>query len=179
MVEVLLLLTQGKNIKPKQKYNGNNAFGILGISPRASMLQVKRAYLELASKWHPDRNHSVEAKEQFIKITKAYTFIIKGGDIARYLALCNITQLKQKFAEALMNIKRTGILTGIDLETPRPPLCRYTMSDEEWDQQQKLLTGLLFRCPSCKWVDGCDIATGFSEVKDIYERMVKKSMKMF
>ena len=170
-----LLLPLGK--KTKRPYRGNNAFGILGVSPRASMKVVKRAYLRLASQYHPDKNPSHEARQQFIKINQAYNFIVKGGDIARYLVLCDITQLKQKFAEALMNIKRTGILTGIDLEMPRSPLSRTGMSDDEWNQQQKLLIGLMFRCPHCKWGKGCDIATGFSEVEDIYKRMVKESRR--
>lgn len=173
----ILLLPIGRGNHPEQEYSGNNAFGILGISPEATMQRIKRAYLILASKWHPDKNHSPEAMEQFIRINKAFEFIMKGGDIAKYLALCDITQLKQKFAEALMNIKRTGILTGIDLETPRSSQDRANMSDEEWKKQQRLLNGLLFQCPDCKWKEGCDIATGFSRVEDVYERMVKKSME--
>ncbi len=175
----ILLLPLGRSVKQKRKYKGSNAFGVLGVSPQSSMRQVKRAYVELAFEYHPDKNHSLNAKEQFIRINKAYNFIMKGGDIARYLVLCGITQSKQKFTEALMSIKRTGILTGIDLETPRPPLYRVNMSDEEWDQQQKLLTGLLIRCPNCKWKEGCDIATGFSDVEEVYNRMVKMSMKMY
>ena len=175
----ILLLPIGKT-KPKKRYNGNDAFGILGISPKASMRQVKRAYRDLVSQYHPDINHSHNAKEQFIKINKAYSFIVKGGDLARYIALCDISQSKQKFAEVLMTVKRVIALTGNEeLEIPRPPTNRIGISDDEWEQQQRLLTGLLFRCPLCKWKDGCDVATGFSEVKDIYNRMVKKSMEMY
>ena len=178
MTEVLLL-PLGKNIKPKQRYNGNNAFGVLGVSPQSSMRQVKYAYFALAARYHPDRNHSSYATEQFIEINKAYNFIVKGGDIVRYLVLCDITQLKQKFAEALMNIKRTMMLTGIDLETPSSPLDNAVMSDKEWNQMQRLLIGLMIRCPTCKWKEGCDIATGFSEVEEVYKRMVRKSMEMY
>ena len=175
----VLLLSSGRDKKPKRQYSGNNAFGVLGISPKSSMLRVKRAYFKLASKWHPDINHSPEANERFITINKAYSFIVKGGDLAKYLALCDITQSKQKFSEALMNIKRTGILAGIDLETPRSPSNRGSMSNEEWEQQQNLLLGLLIRCPNCKWKGGCDIATGFSEVEEVYKRIIKKSLETY
>lgn len=175
----VLLLSVGKNTKPKRKYNGNNAFGILGISPQSSKRQVKRAYLELAAQYHPDKNPSPQAHEQFIRINNAYNFIVRGGDIAKYLALCNIAQSKQKLAEALTMIKRTKILTGIDLEEPRPNsnIDRGFMSDEQWDQQQRLLIGLTMRCPHCKHKGGCDMATGFGEVEDVYQRIVEKGMK--
>lgn len=179
MVETLLLLPVGKTTKPVRKYNGNNAFGVLGISPQSSMREVKHIYYELAARYHPDKNHSLEAKEQFKKINDAYNFIVKGGDIARYLALCNIAQSKQKLTEALRMIKMTKILTGVDLEEPRPNSNndRGFMSDEEWEQQQRLLIGLTMRCPYCKYKGGCDIATGFGEVEDVYQRIVEKAMK--
>jgi len=174
----VLLLPVGKNTKPVRKYNGNNAFGILGISPQSSKRQVRRAYLVLVSKWHPDKNHSPEAREQFIRINKAYNFIMKGGNIAKYLVLCDIAQSKQRFAEALMMIKITKILTGVDLEEPRPNPNndRGFMSNEEWEQQQRLLIGLQTRCPNCKHKGGCDIATGFGEVEDVYKRIIEKAM---
>ncbi len=173
---VPLLLPPGK--KAKKPYRGNNAFGVLGVSPYASMKQVKRAYQKLAAQCHPDKNPSPEACQQFIRINQAYEFIVKGGDIARYLALCDIVTLKQEYAEALLNIKRTGILTGVDLETPRSPQYRANMSDKEWDQQQRLLTGLLSKCPNCKWKEECDVATGFSKVEDVYKRMVEMSRRL-
>ena len=173
----MLLLPLGK--KAEKPYRGNNAFGVLGVSPRASMKQVKRAYLKLAAQYHPDKNSSPEACQQFIRINQAYEFIVKGGDKARYLALCDIVSLKQKFAEALMSIKRTEMLTGIDLETPRSPLDKAAMSGKEWNQLQRLLIGLMMRCPNCKWKEGCDVATGFSEVAEVYNRMVEKSMKIY
>ncbi len=174
----LLLLPIGRGNEKKLEYSGNNPFRILNVSSEATIKQVKQAYLELVKEWHPDKNHSPKAMVEFIRINKAYTFIVKGGNIAKYLALCSITQAKQRFAEALNSIKITKELTGIDLETPKSPVNRANFSEKEWSEQQKLLNGLMFECPHCKWKEGCGIATGFSKVEDVYLRMVKKSMEM-
>ncbi len=177
MVEVLLLPVGKTTTKPVRKYQGNNVFGILGIPPRSSMRQVRRAYIALAAQYHPDKNSSPDAREQFIRINNAYSFIVRGGDIAKYLALCNIAQSKQKLAEALVMIKMTKILTGVDLEEPRPGQDRGFMSDDEWNQQQRLLIGLQMRCPNCKHKGGCDIATGFGEVEDVFNRIMERAMQ--
>lgn len=175
----VLLLPLGK--KAKRQYQGNNAFGVLGIPPGASMKAIKHAYLELAAQFHPDKNPSPQARQQFIKINEAYNFIVKGGDLARYLALCDVVPLKEKYAKALGDIKRTKALTGLDMEMPKSleeslsQLKWVHMSKEEWDQQLKLVMSLQLRCPGCKWKEGCDIATGFSEIEDIYKQMLEGS----
>ncbi len=177
MVEVLLLPV-GKTISPERKYQGDNAFGVLGISPQSSFIEIKRAYRELASQYHPDKNSAPEARGQFIMINEAYNFIIKGGEIAKYLALCDIAQPKQRLVEALRMIKMTKILTGVDLEEPRPNPNndRGFKTKEEWEQQQRLFIGLQMRCPSCKYKNGCNIATGFDKVEDVYQRIIEKAM---
>lgn len=172
MSEVLLLLPG----KPKRQYKGNNAFGVLGISPRASMKAVKRAYLELAAQWHPDKNPSPQARQQFIKINEAYNFIIKGGDLARYLALCDVVSLKEKYAESLRNIKRIETLTGLVIPVPKS-LGGMHLPKQEWNRQVKLISALQLRCPRCKWKEGCNRATGFSDVEYIHNRVVQESTR--
>ena len=49
---------------------------ILGISSSASEQEIKRAYRKLAMQYHPDRNKTQEAKEQFIAIQDAYHALI-------------------------------------------------------------------------------------------------------
>ena len=178
MVEILLLPI-GKTITPEQVYNGSNAFGVLGVSPQSSQREIKQAFIILAAQYHPDKNHSLNANEQFTRINEAYNFIIKGGDIARYLVLCDIAKPKQKLSELLMNIKMTKILTGVDLETPRPDPNndRGFKTKEEWEQGQRLNVGLQTRCPVCKWKNGCNISTGFDKVEDVYLRIIKKAME--
>ncbi|MBA7506508.1 Chaperone protein DnaJ [subsurface metagenome] len=148
------------------------------------MKAVRRAYLKLASQYHPDKNPSPQARQQFIKITQAYNFIVKGGDLARYLALCDVVPLKQKYAESLRNIKITKALTGLDvivnpksLNEALSQLKWVHMPKEEWNRQIKLVMALQIRCPGCKWREGCDTATGFSEVEDIYKQMLEESRR--
>jgi curved DNA-binding protein CbpA len=50
----------------------DNYYKILGLTPEATLPQIKRAYRKLALKYHPDRNQSPKAKEAFFLISEAY-----------------------------------------------------------------------------------------------------------
>lgn len=47
-------------------------YQILGISPRATNLEVKRSFRKLALQFHPDRNGTPESEERFKEINIAY-----------------------------------------------------------------------------------------------------------
>ncbi len=50
-------------------------YEILGLAVNCSLADIKKAYREKARLYHPDINHSPEAKEKFIKATEAYDFL--------------------------------------------------------------------------------------------------------
>jgi curved DNA-binding protein CbpA len=51
-------------------------YRILGLREGCTPEDVKKAYRNKAREFHPDINHSPEAKDQFILITEAYEFLI-------------------------------------------------------------------------------------------------------
>ena len=51
-------------------------YNILGLGETASLRDIKKAYRELAKKYHPDINKSEDAHDKFIQITEAYEVLI-------------------------------------------------------------------------------------------------------
>jgi len=49
---------------------------ILGIDPDAGPPEIKKAYRDMAKKFHPDINDDPDAHERFIEITEAYEILI-------------------------------------------------------------------------------------------------------
>ncbi|KAJ1643496.1 mdj1 protein precursor, partial [Coemansia asiatica] len=47
-------------------------YSVLGVKRDASQSEIKKAYYQLAKKYHPDANKAPEAKDKFIKIQEAY-----------------------------------------------------------------------------------------------------------
>lgn len=53
-----------------------NYYDVLGVSKSASDAEIKKAFRELAKKWHPDRNPGdKQAEEQFKKANEAYAVL--------------------------------------------------------------------------------------------------------
>ena len=47
----------------------SNYFKTLGVTPEQEIVDIKRSFKRLASKYHPDKNHNdTEAKRIFIKV---------------------------------------------------------------------------------------------------------------
>lgn len=57
-------------------------YEILGLKAGCSVDEIKKAYRNKARIYHPDVNHSSDAKDQFIKVTEAYDFLITNHEKA-------------------------------------------------------------------------------------------------
>jgi len=58
--------------------NRNKAFKVLGLNPTSSDEEVKKAYRDLAKKYHPDKNQGdKEAEEKFKELQSANSFLTK------------------------------------------------------------------------------------------------------
>ncbi len=53
-----------------------NYYHILGVTPNATLEQIKKAYRTKAKLCHPDINDAVDAHEQFILVNEAYEYLL-------------------------------------------------------------------------------------------------------
>ncbi|MGQ1786232.1 MULTISPECIES: J domain-containing protein [unclassified Saccharicrinis] len=63
----------------------NNYYHILGVTPDATLEQIKKAYRSKAKLYHPDINKASDANERFILINEAYEYLINitGNSVNR------------------------------------------------------------------------------------------------
>lgn len=60
----------------KEKEMKQSPYEVLGISPGAGKEEIKKAYRELAKKYHPDANgKGAETEKRFQEITEAYAIL--------------------------------------------------------------------------------------------------------
>lgn len=60
-------------------------YEVLGVSKSASQDEIKKAYRDLARKWHPDRNpDDAEAEERFKELQQAYDVLSDEGKRKQY-----------------------------------------------------------------------------------------------
>ncbi|UCG92043.1 MAG: DnaJ domain-containing protein [candidate division WOR-3 bacterium] len=106
-----------------------NYYSILGISPNATPNEIKRAYIRLAQRYHPDRFLNEEEKQrahdQFSKITAAYRTLSDAklkADYDQSLAKgvkpreeAKETQAKNAFTRALAFLKQNDPWRAVNL----------------------------------------------------------------
>lgn len=63
----------------------NDYYHILGITPNATLEQIKKAYRNKAKLYHPDVNKAADAQEQFILVNEAYEYLLNttGNNVNR------------------------------------------------------------------------------------------------
>jgi DnaJ-domain-containing protein 1 len=49
-----------------------DAYEVLGVSKNSSAGDIKKAYFQLAKKYHPDTSKEKNAKDKFVEIQEAY-----------------------------------------------------------------------------------------------------------
>jgi DnaJ-class molecular chaperone len=60
-------------------------FELLGVTRTSTTTDIKKSYRKLANQYHPDRNDTVEAKEKFQLIQKAYEIIVDPKKRSLYI----------------------------------------------------------------------------------------------
>ncbi|XP_047021945.1 dnaJ homolog subfamily C member 16 [Helicoverpa zea] len=50
-------------------------YKILGINPKATLPEIRKAYRQLAKEWHPDKNEDPNAETRFVEIKQAYELL--------------------------------------------------------------------------------------------------------
>ncbi len=60
---------------PRRVSQSLDHYGVLGVSRIAPKNAIKKAYIELAKKYHPDKSSAPEAAEQFRKVQAAYSIL--------------------------------------------------------------------------------------------------------
>jgi len=76
----------------------NDYYTILGVPKDASADQIKKAYRELAMKYHPDRNKDKNAEEKFKEINEAYAVLSNDQKREQYNAY-GPEEFNQKYDE--------------------------------------------------------------------------------
>ncbi|MFC4000925.1 DnaJ C-terminal domain-containing protein [Prauserella oleivorans] len=70
---------------PSQEWVDRDFYADLGVSPDASVEEIKRAYRRLARRYHPDANPGdAEAEERFKAVSEAYTVLSDPDKRAQY-----------------------------------------------------------------------------------------------
>ena len=68
------------NLADKMK----DPYKLLGVGKAASQAEIKKAYYQLAKKYHPDQNKDPKAREKFVEIQHAYEVLSDANKRAQF-----------------------------------------------------------------------------------------------
>ncbi len=109
-----------------------NAFEVLGVAPGAEAAEIRKAYHNLARRWHPDRFQEgperMWAEQKMIEINNAYHDALKGmGTSGASSSVDGITPEREQLADAkrLMELGQ--------LSAARQALLRIATRSAEWN----------------------------------------------
>lgn len=148
-------------------------YKVLGLNQGATKEEAKKAWKDLAQKWHPDKNNgSKESEEKFKEINAAYD-LIKNDEVNQN-SFHNLNDLfNQHFGFQNFNgtrvkrkIKRTARI-GVSLEDAFNG-CKKTIRMENTSPCEKCIQGLIFGdkpCVNCKGVGELIVDKGFIKMR--------------
>jgi molecular chaperone DnaJ len=59
-------------------------YKLLGVNKEATQAEIKKAYYQLAKKYHPDQNKDPKAREKFVEIQGAYELLSDANKRAQF-----------------------------------------------------------------------------------------------
>ncbi|KAL1233730.1 DnaJ [Trichinella spiralis] len=81
----LLINSVFKILSGQLSTNNENFYDILGVSRHASLKQIKRAFVDLSKKYHPDVNKGDRTcSSRYVKIVEAYSILSKPESRRKY-----------------------------------------------------------------------------------------------
>jgi curved DNA-binding protein CbpA len=86
--------------------NSNNYYHILGLSPTATNEEIRKAYKTCSTAYHPDRNNSPNANEQFRNVKEAYDNLADETKRKEYDASLNKVDYASINKEMMSNIAK-------------------------------------------------------------------------
>ncbi len=98
-----------------------NYYEILGISPNASIDEIKAAYRKLALKYHPDTAKCDESAH-FLKIQEAYDNLRDSGKRKNYDQQCDQARIRRRVTENVFRSRPVYDLFIQDLSINPEPL---------------------------------------------------------
>lgn len=160
----------------KSKY-----YKVLGIRPKANLMQIRTAYKKLCLKYHPDKHESKSSKEKkemerkFKEIKKAYDILTDKGDddIRKYQEMEDAGVFGDSFKETkrrkfkIRDVKCHYVMTL--KEAYNGELAKVTFNRYNLKRKTSTLDDL--RCIEC---DGKGFESRIEEVKSILQRVKRK-----